>query len=483
MPTFLDAIDRYKHQIMLLVYLLAVTILIFVLFSGWGYDDPYITYRFASNLISGEGFVYNPGERILSTTTPLFALLLAAIGAFWREIPLAANLVGALSIAAGALFLWDLAQTWETPLVGWTALLLYPTFPLLLATLGSETPLYIALILGSFAGYARRRYNWAALFAALAVLARPDGLLVPVLLGMHYLITERRLIPWQAVIIFAGLVLPWLVFSTFYFGSPIPATLATKQHQGSMAISQRFVQGTLAILKPYSQAWNYWVEACYGLLGLGWAGLRARRWLLFLSWGAIYFIAYALLGVSRYHWYYAPFVPVIVVLAGLGVSALVSLTGQRFPRLSSPIPTLLFFMILVIPLLPGQIQWAGDIPVQTSRLDIYRAVGQWLDANLPPDASVGALEVGIIGYFAHRPMVDFAGLIQPEVAGQLNNGTTSDDAALFAAYKYQPDFLVLQEGYFPKLDQAFVSPNCQAVTTFAGDQYSYPTNLNVYRCR
>jgi hypothetical protein len=129
----------------------------------------------------------------------------------------------------------------------------------------------------------------------------------------------------------------------------------------------------------------------------------------------------------------------------------------------------MFFMILVIPLLPGQIQWAGDIPAQTSRLDIYRAVGQWLDANLPPDASVGALEVGIIGYFAHRPMVDFAGLIQPEVAGQLNNGATYDDAALFAAYKYQPDFLVLQEGYFPKLDQAFVSPNCQAVTTFAGD--------------
>jgi len=476
-------IDRHKHQILPLVYLLAVTALIFLLFSAWGYDDPYITYRYAGNLISGEGFVYNPGEQILSTTTPLFTLLLAATSALWREIPMAANLIGALSIAAGALFLWDLAKTWETPLAGWTALLLYPTFPLLLATLGSEIPLYVALILGGFAGYARRRYNWAAVFAALAVLARPDGLLVPVLLGTHYLITERHPIPWRAVIIFAGLVLPWVVFSSFYFGSPIPATLATKQHQGSMAISQRFVQGMLVILKPYSQAWNYWVEACYGLLGLVWAGLRARRWLLFLSWGAIYFIAYALLGVSRYYWYYAPFVPVIVVLAGLGVSALVSLTGQLFPRLSSPIPFLLFFMILVIPLLPGQVQWARNIPAQTSRLDIYRAVGQWLDANLPPGASVGALEVGIIGYFAHRPMVDFAGLIQPEVARQLNEDTTYDDAALFAASKFKPDFLVLQEGNFPKLDQGFVSPNCQAVTTFSGDQYGYPTNLNVYRCR
>ncbi|OGO28038.1 MAG: hypothetical protein A2W33_06230 [Chloroflexi bacterium RBG_16_52_11] len=483
MFTFPDAVDRNKHQIMPLAYLLAVATLIFVLFSGWGYDDPYITYRYAHNLIKGEGFVYNSGEQILSTTTPLFTLLLAIIGSLWQDIPRVANLIGALSIAAGALFLWDLAHTWETPLVGWTALLLYPTFPLLLATIGSETPLYIALILGCFAAYARRGYNWAAAFAALTVLARPDGLLVPILLGMHYLLIERRPIPWRAVIIFVSLVLPWLVFSSFYFGSPIPATLATKQHQGSMAISQRFVRGFLTILKPYSQGWNYWVEACLGLVGLGWVALQARRWLLFLAWGGAYIISYALLGVSRYFWYYAPFVPVIVVLAGLGVSTLISLIGRIHPRYSGRIPTLVLFMLLVVPLVPGQVQWAGQIPVQTSRQDIYRAVGYWLDANLPRDASVGTLEVGTIGYYAHRRMVDFAGLIQPEVAMHLNEGTTYDDAALYAAVKFRPDYLVLQEGYFPKLDQDFVSPNCQAVATYAGDQYGYPANLNVYRCR
>ena len=482
MLTFPDAVDRYKNQVMHLIYLLAVTALIFVLFSSWGYDDPYITYRYAQNLTSGAGFVYNPGEQILSTTTPLFTLLLAAIGTLWQDIPRAATLIGALSIAAGALFLWDLAQVWKTPPVGWTALLLYPISPLLLATLGSETPLYIAMILGCFAMYARHRYNWAAVFAALTVLIRPDGLLVPIVLVAHFLLMERRPIPWAAVIIFTTLLLPWLVFSSYYFGSPMPATLATKQHQGSMAISQRFAEGLLTTLKPLSNSWIYWVVAFYGLLGLGWAVMRARRWLLLLSWGVLYFVAYTLLGVSRYFWYYAPFVPLIVILAGLGVTALVSLIGRLSDRLSGPKASLLFSLILVIPLVPGQIQGIKQLATQTSRLDIYRAVGQWLDANLPPEASVGALEVGIIGYYAHRPMVDFAGLIQPEVARQLNEDTTYDNAALFAALTYQPDFLVLQEGIFPKLDQGFVSPNCQVVTTFAGNPYGYPANLNVYRC-
>ena len=36
-----------------------------------------ITFRVAENLASGRGFVYNPGERVQVTTTPLYALILA----------------------------------------------------------------------------------------------------------------------------------------------------------------------------------------------------------------------------------------------------------------------------------------------------------------------------------------------------------------------------------------------------------------------
>ena len=42
---------------------------------------------------------------------------------------------------------------------------------------------------------------------------------------------------------------------------------------------------------------------------------------------------------------------------------------------------------------------------------IYRAAGEWLQENTSPEDKVGAMEVGIIGYYARRPMVDFAGLI------------------------------------------------------------------------
>ena len=42
-------------------------------------DDAFITFRYATNLVDHGQFVFNPGENVLATTTPLYALLLT-----WR---------------------------------------------------------------------------------------------------------------------------------------------------------------------------------------------------------------------------------------------------------------------------------------------------------------------------------------------------------------------------------------------------------------
>jgi hypothetical protein len=60
-------------------FVLVLTAFLYNLYKNSGYDDPYITYRYARNIATGQGFVYNPGERVLSTTTPLFTLLLAGL--------------------------------------------------------------------------------------------------------------------------------------------------------------------------------------------------------------------------------------------------------------------------------------------------------------------------------------------------------------------------------------------------------------------
>ncbi len=472
-----------RHRFSWGLYLLLAGGLIFAFVRHWGYDDPYITYRYAENLRAGRGFVYNPGQRVLSTTTPLWTLLLALLRNPWLDMPVLANALGALSAALGGLGLFSLARRWRTPRAGWVMLAVYPLFPLLLSTTGSETPLYLALGIWAMTAYAWERYTWSGLLIALTALARPDGILLAGVLGADYLWgwlrsrkgqpPEResapRGIPWGGVLALGLPLALWGAFALEYFGSPLPVTLAAKRAQGRMGISRHFVAGLGRVAGWYSRH-PYILLSLLALGGVLFVWRTRSRWALFVAWTVAYFAAYTALGVSSYFWYYAPLVPGFVALAGLGVEYLSRAWKPLFP-------------LLMLAILPWMAYSLTRMPRHTDkRLNAYRAAGVWLRENTPPDSSVGMLEIGIIGYYARRTVVDFAGLLQPDVAAQMRAETTYDDTALWALQRYRPDFVVLHDGAFPKAT-ARAKEFCQAVHRFRGAHYGYNANLTVYACR
>jgi Gpi18-like mannosyltransferase len=460
-----------------------VIVFLFVGYSHWAYDDPFISYRYATNISQGLGFVYNPGERILSTTTPLFTIILALGGFLTTNLHLLAIAIGVISLAIGGLFIFDLSKTWRAPIVGWTGLLLYPTFPLVVSTLGSETPLYLALCLGAFAFYARNHYLNAGVLGALATLTRPDGVLVLLILGIDYLVRLRKPIPWKTILISSGILFVWVIFASFYFGSPIPGTLASKQQQGLMEISESFSRGFITIIRGYA-TWPYIIEAILALLGLFYAVWRKRLWVIILIWPIIYFFAYSLLGVTRYFWYYAPLIPSFVIAIGIGLTAisdhLKDVTREKkrlsyLPIFSSAIILVMLFAA------QGRSLWQMR-QLNDPRLAIYRAVGEWLNENTLSNEKVGSLEVGIIGYYAQRPMIDFAGLIQPEVAEQFKLKTTYENSALWAIENFSPQYVVLHDGLFNHVDHDLAERNCEMVKRIEGEPYSYSWDMKIYGC-
>jgi hypothetical protein len=434
------------------------------------------------NLVSGVGFVYNPGERVLSTTTPLYVLVLAALSPLPLDLPHLSNLIGCICLACGGLLLWDLARSWNAPLVGWAGLALYPGFPLLASTLGSEVPLYLALCLAAIAGYARRRYSLAAIFTALATLARPDGVLLALLLAAHYLIWVRKPFPWRSMAWYAAITLPWFTFAWVYFGSPLPVTLAAKQYQGAMLISQRFAAGLLTTVNPFLRRPYFWLEIFLAGVGLVFSFWVGRRWLLLWAWAALYFTGYSLLGVSRYFWYYAPLVPVFIAAIGLGLAAIHTWFASSGRMSASVVNLLAGLALLLLFLGQSQVSWR-QAPLADLRYPVFRSVGEWLAANTPPDSSVGALEIGVIGYYAGRPVVDFAGLVQPEVAPQLWGSASYENAARWAMERYRPAFLVLREKLFPGLEADYVRRYCHEVHNFPADPGAYPWSISIYDCR
>ncbi|MHB0875266.1 MAG: DUF2079 domain-containing protein [Anaerolineae bacterium] len=458
----------------LALYLVTVSAVSLSLFGDWAYDDPFITYRYAQNLIRGDGLVYNAGEGVLSTTTPLYAMLLAAVGSVWPALPLLSNLIGSLSIAVGGWLLWRLSRAWDG--VGLAmVLLLYPLTPLLYQSLGSELPFYLALCLGCWVAYSEGRLTLAALCAALALLTRGDAAILVAVLACDHWLLRRRPAPWRAVAVFAAVVGVWALFATAYYGSPIPATLASKRMQGEMAISQSFAQGLSALVGGYLRSWGYRLEASLLLVGFVAAVAARREWRLFLAWPLLYALAYTALGVPRYFWYYVPLVPATVLLLAIAMRSIFRRARQEW-RMG---PALMLSLVLLTVLVYSHGDHMARLAAApASTAIVNRAAGEWLAAHTPPGASVGALEVGIVGYYGGRHMVDFAGLVQPEVASRFDAGSTYEEAAQWAVQAYRPDYVVVARNRLPGLAHE-VASRCVVAARFVG---SADAGLVVYRC-
>ena len=78
--------------------------------------------------------------------------------------------------------------------------------------------------------------------------------------------------------------------------------------------------------------------------------------------------------------------------------------------------------------------------------------------------------------------MDFAGLIQPQVAAQMDKESTYADMAAWTIDHFSPDIIVLHDGLYPDLEQGYIANNCQMIQQFLGDTYGYGQSLNIYLC-
>jgi hypothetical protein len=203
-------------------------------------EDFYITLRYAENIAHGAGFVYNHGERILGTTTPLYTLILA-LSAWLHMNPI---IVGKLlNIAADGATCFLIAYLPARPeicypRVGQFAALLYAfsSTPISITIGGMETGLVTCVCMAMITAYVARSTRPLYILGAVLFLLRIDGLVLFGLLAVCLAYQQRRL-PWRDLGLAALIVAPWIVFATVYFGSPIPTSLTAKLYVYSHAMA------------------------------------------------------------------------------------------------------------------------------------------------------------------------------------------------------------------------------------------------------
>ena len=403
-------------------------------------DDAYITYRYAQNLLEGRGFVFNPGEHVLTTTAAGYALVLTPLGfVFGHDFPLISNLVSAACLLLGGLLIYAIAAARGHRLAGLAAAVLYQMSPLALESFGMETATYMAAILGGFYAFQRGRTLAAGAAFGAAMALRADAAL-PAAIAFAFYIVQRRRIPWRGAIAPTAVAGPLLIFLWVRFGSPFPVTLAAKAAQRGIGFPT-YLGGARTAFNEYTDVSPlFW--ALLALAALGALTLPRQRWLWPLAaWAGAHVLAYHLLGVTSYRWYYMPLTPAIALCAGLALEYGWRLarpllrTGEGWRGYAAGA----MLCVAAAAPLAAEATWlahtASGFPDARERY--YRTAGEWLRENTAPGTTVGVMEAGIMSYYAERHMVDFLGLTSQDTAHALEH-----DDIFWPVAHFQPDYLV-----------------------------------------
>jgi hypothetical protein len=378
------------------------------------FDDFYITYRYAWNLASGHGFVFNPGERVFGTTAPGFGLVLALLTRLSGvSIPWLGTLTTAAALLATALLaLRDSGDRWPEALAAGSLLV---TCHYVWVQHGSEVPFTLALLLAA-AAVAGRFPLLAGLAAGFAVWCRPDALVGAALLGL-ILWRERRRLPWRYGVALAGVVAAGLAAARLWFGRFLPHTLEAKR-------AQALVQGS-----SWKAGAAFWPEALdqidrlytgehalvlllAGGLGLAVVWLRGGRVLRLLAANAAALaLAYPLLRVPAYTWYMIP----AVAAALYGACFLAGEIGRRLAAPARPGTLLAAAALGAAVFFPIVLRTAQEAtrPRAFPRFTLYERTGAWIRDHSAPEDEISYVEVGTLAYFSDRPVQDLVGLVTP----------------------------------------------------------------------
>jgi hypothetical protein len=459
-----------KREFLLLALVTLLSIGVFLGFSqanygpGFPLDDAWIHQTYARNLVERGEWAFLPGEPSAGSTGPLWSLLLA-IGYWIGWAPFGWTFLlgwgGLLALALLGVWAWKRMVPEAAGIAPVAGVLLAVEWHMVwAATSGMETLLFTVLVFIVLLWVSWGRIHWLGVGIAVGVICwiRPDGITLWGALGLAWWLRWREKTSglWEALQMAFGfglVFLPYLGFNRALSGMWWPTTFYAKQ------IEYAVLQGI-----PF---WKRWLDlaaqpligagvlALPGLVGALRGAVENRRWEWWIAplWALGYLTLYAWrLPVTYQHGrYLMPIIPVLCLwgLRGwlkwwrLQLRSVWKWVIVRSGVLSMGVLSLLFVFL-------GGQAYARDVGfIQTEMV----AAARWVAQNTDEQALIAAHDIGALGYYGQRRLVDLAGLVTPEVIPILR-----DEEALQRYLDEQgADYLVTFPGWYPRLTEGLTA--------------------------
>jgi hypothetical protein len=388
-------------------------------------DDAYVTLRYADNLIRGLGLVYNPGERVMGTTSPLFTLILAAGGrllgsSHLEELAVSFGILATL----GTLYFCEriLDAAGVPPAVKWNYLAVLTFLPSFVSnsSSGMETPVVLFLMSVSLYLCMKNRFVALSIVGFLLFLSRIDTGLWLLALVIHLVLSHRgrlvRTLVWPLAL-FSGAMVAWLSFTRIYFGTIIPESVTGKavSHGAFVMPDWHYALTFFSAFVP-AQRFGVWGLAVIAAVFLFLVPFTLELWRShpqlrpILYFFPLYVAAFFASHAPLFSWYEMPpkwaFYLIVVYALWRLLSSLVHLT--QWSLKPDYILALVGVLVFVLALRTVRNRYG---PPQTNA---FLALSDYVEQNLRPEGSIFLEHIGLVGYKTRRYIYDSMGLVTPE---------------------------------------------------------------------
>ncbi|MBN1212054.1 MAG: hypothetical protein JXA92_05700 [candidate division Zixibacteria bacterium] len=436
--------------------------------TGFMADDAFITFRYAENIAAGNGFVYNIGEKVLGTSTPFFTFILSVFAVLSISVPTAALFVSLIASGLTAVVLFRFAQLLRFSHFIALPAVCYALWPRSIPTdaCGMETAFFTLLIISAFYFQHKQLRLYAVGMATLAAVTRPEGLGLLILLTAYNFFSDRQR-RWSYIIIPAIILVPWLALSTLYFGTPIPNSITAK-----LALYSRFGDTSFWDKLAYLMGWHKYYG--YPLLL---AALFGSRWLikkqnfgrLEVIWMVGTVLFYLFSRTRVFFWYIVPVFPVYFIFIMAAVPYFFD--KINYPAHKQKTAAVLLTLLMAAVLLAGNYQ--PVIRHRESRdfyTNIHQQIGYYLYSHTNKNDLVAAEDIGYMGYYSKRRILDRDGLVSPEAIPYNREGRYRD-----LIIDRKPDWLVCAIGspMSAFVEDSVFTARYQTERTFTFDIFQY----------
>jgi hypothetical protein len=387
-------------------------------------DDAFISFRYARNLATGYGLVYNPGERVEGYTNFLEVVVLAGLHRLGVDLVAAGRGLSLTGGAAGVILAWVLARRglrrWPTLALAAALLVAVNPYHAVWAGAGLETTLFSALLAASVLPLlgrqtTSRRFLLASALALLVALTRPEGVaLYAVLAACASAATPgplrekaRALLPGLALFALAGGA--YFAGRWLYFGDWLPNTFHAKS-----AFTLHHARRGLDYLAGFGS--NAFVLCTVPLVAAGAWAVARRRLLPLLAVPAAVLAIVVVEGGDGLPMYrfVVPALPFLAALAAIGCEVSGERLGAR-PGLSLGVAVAA--LVSFLSFYPNRdAQHYNYLYQRNYEVPAWSAAGRALGRAYPAGTTLAAVPIGALGYYSGLPVIDMVGLTDRTIA-------------------------------------------------------------------